>query len=76
MRTPFEHAEEATRTFYSKVFFHVLLNYNAVRLGVYHTLLADMEGPFEVGMWKAAIPEVMEKLKRIRREDDGAAEEH
>lgn len=63
MRHPFEHTDDGTKVFYSKVFYMAVLNLNAVQMGLYPKLLCDMDGPLEVGMWKAALPQVLAKMR-------------
>lgn len=63
MKPPFEHAHPLTRSFYSKVFFNILLNINAVRMGHYPTLLCDTDDPGAGLKWRLAIPDVMKAMR-------------
>lgn len=63
MRTPFEHAEEATKVFYSKVFYNVLLNLNAVQMGFYDVLLCESDDPLASLKWRQAMPSVITRMR-------------
>ena len=76
MREPFERATPEERSFYSRVFFNVLLNLNAVQMGLYPTLLCETDDPQAGLKWRQALPEVLKAMKQRRDEDDGPPEEH
>ena len=63
MKPPFEHAHPLTRSFYSKVFFNILLNINAVQMGHYDTLLCETDDPMAGVKWREKIPEVMKAMR-------------
>lgn len=71
MRQPFESADEGTRIFYSKVFYNVLLNLNAVQLGYYNVLLCETDDPQASVKWKQALPRVIRRMR-----DGRPPEEH
>lgn len=66
MRKPFEHADEATRVFYSRVLFNI----NAVRMGFYPTLLCETDDPMAGLRWRQSIPTVLAEMKKRRDEYD------
>lgn len=68
MSLPFDRADQDTRAFYSKVFFNILLNANAVRMGLYPTLLCETDDPLSGLRWKEAVPGVMMAMKQLRRD--------
>lgn len=70
MTEPFERASPEERSFYSRVFFNVLLNLNAVQMGFYPTLLCETDDPMAGLRWRQALPEVMKAMKQRRDEDD------
>lgn len=74
MRHPFEDADEHTRVFYSKVFYSVILNLNAVQLGYYNILLCETDDPMAGVKWREAAPRVVAAMRR--RGQDGPPEEH
>ncbi len=64
MRKPFEHADQDTKAFYSRVFYNILLNLNAVQMGYYDVLLCETEDPLAGLKWKEALPEVVARMRQ------------
>ncbi len=67
MRIPFEHADRDTKIFYSKVFYDVLFNLNAVQMGFYDVLLCETDDPLAGLKWREALPDVLKRMRDGRR---------
>jgi hypothetical protein len=67
MKEPFADADQATRAFYSRLFYVVLLNLKAVEMGVYDMLLCESDDPLVGLKWREDIPKVVQALK-LRKE--------
>lgn len=63
MREPFKYADLAVRAFYSKVFYMVVLNINAVQMGFYDVLLCETDDPMAGVKWKEALPQVVQRMR-------------
>ena len=63
MSQPFEHADPSTRRFYAKMFYIVLVNLNAVQMGLYDQLLCESEDPLVGLRWKEDMPRVVQAMK-------------
>lgn len=64
MRMPFQDASPDEQAFYSQVFYNVLLNLNAVQMGLYPTLLCETDDPMAGMHWKMSIPRVIHEFKQ------------
>ena len=71
MTGPFETADAATKTFYSKLFFNVLLNINAVNLGMFDTYLCETDDPRVVQRWRDDFPRMVGQVSRHIRQMRG-----
>ncbi len=70
MRIPFEKADAETQRFYSRVFWTVLVNLNAVQMGLYDTLLCETDDPRFAQKWKEDLPKMVAAMKKRKRELD------
>lgn len=66
MNVPFQSSGAEERIFYSKVFFNVVLNLNAVQMGFYDTLLCETDDPMADIRWRQAVPSVLAEMKKRR----------
>lgn len=66
MREPFKHADPDVRAFYSRVFYNVLLNLNAVRMGYYDVLLCETDDPLAGLKWRQSLPQVVQRMRNGR----------
>jgi len=60
---PFPTMSPETRRFYMRVIGECMLNLHAVQAGYFDMLLCETEGAFTLGRWRAAVPEVMQKMR-------------
>lgn len=74
MREPFREADAHTRRFYSYVFWNVLVNLNAVRMGLYDTLLCETDDPLFAQRWREDRTKLINRMRELK--DDRPPEEY
>jgi hypothetical protein len=63
LSVPFEKADPETRRVFLSVFYNVLVNLNAVKMGLYDKLLCETDDPLAGLRWKEDMPKVIQAMK-------------
>jgi len=61
--------DKQSSVFYSRIFAEVMLNFHAVRMGLYPIYLSEMDSPAQSFHWRSSIPTVMDAFRRRRMRD-------
>lgn len=66
MSAPFTGMDPAGRAFYSKLFANVLLNLNAVQMGIYPMYISEMSDGHALHHWYCYVPQVAAAIRKMR----------